>query len=78
MRLHTSKKPVPYNTGKVQIGKYYTPPPALPTDNPFHEMSRLQDVLMDWETPAQRRRRRVRPIVIFIVAAIIIFLGVTA
>ena len=73
MRLHTSKKPVPYNTGKVQIGKYYVPPPDLPTDNPFHEMSRLQDVLMGWDT-GHRRQRRVRPIVIFIVAVVILFL----
>ena len=73
MRLHTSKKPVPYNTGKVEIGKYYTPPPDLPTDNPSDTMTRLQDVLMGWDTE-HRRQRRVVKIAIVIVAVVILFL----
>ena len=73
MRLHTGNKPVPYNTGKVQIGKYYTPPPELPTDNPSDTMNRVQDVLMGWDT-GYRRQRRVRQIVLVIVAVVILFL----
>ena len=73
MRLHTSNKPVPYNTGKVQIGKYYTPPPELPTDTPSHTMNRVQDVLMGWDT-GHRRQRRVGKLVLVIVAVVILFL----
>lgn len=73
MRLHTGNKPVPYNTGKVEIGKYYTPPPELPTDNPSHTMNQLQDVLMGWDTGA-RRQRRVGKIVLAVVAVVVLFL----
>ena len=73
MRLHTGNKPVPYNTGKVEIGKYYTPPPDLPTDNPSDTMTRLQDVLMGWDT-GHRRQRRVVKLVLVIVAVVILFL----
>ena len=73
MRLHTGNKPVPYNTGKVEIGKYYVPPPDLPTDNPSDTMNRVQDVLMGWDT-GHRRQRRVVKIAIVIVAVVILFL----
>ena len=73
MRLHTGNKPVPYNTGKVEIGKYYVPPPDLPTDNPSDTMNRVQDVLMGWDT-GHRKQRRVRQLVLVIVAMVILFL----
>lgn len=71
MRLHTGNKPVPYNTGKVQIGKYYVPPRRIPQMS--EDAYRLQSELMGWDAGA-RRQRRVRQIVLVIVAVVILFL----
>ena len=71
MRLHTGNKPVPYNTGKVQIGKYYVPPRRIPQMS--EDAYRLQSELMGWDT-GHRRHRRVGKLVIVIVAVVILFL----